>query len=343
MKSRGVNSLVCLLWVISFSMFLPASTCAGSSANAVLTITGTVNHPMQLTLGDLKKMHSTQVKFNEVKSDESFHGVFTYQGVSLQTILNMAEIEQKGSNFKKLVDATIVISDVTGKKVVLSWGEIYYRNPSEVTLAYSATPVFPVKTNCTKCHEPEEFEPAMDQLKRTVALPKLLINGDFYSDRFLEGVVKIEVVDLRPAIPVNRDAKLFSHQIKVSGSKVKPLTITSLAAYPSAVLTKKIVGVGRGYHGLHTFSGTPLSAVLSAAGLKPRMDQVVMLSAPDGYRTTFSMGELFVSTLGDKIILADIKDNSSFDRGGNIRVIVGPDNTDDRDVQAITAIEVIDL
>ena len=298
---------------------------------------------MQLTLTDLERMRSTQVKFNEVASDGTFHGVFTYQAVPLQTLLDMAQIEQKGSTFQKLVDATVVLSDASGKKVVLSWGEIYYHNPDEVTLAYSFSPVFPVKTNCAKCHEQDEFQPAMDQLRREVALPKLLINGDFYSDRFLEGVVKIEVVDVRPDIPVNRSAKLVSSRIQLRGAVTKPVTITSLNAYPAVKLTKKIVGVGRGYHGLHTFGGTPLSAVLSAAGVKPRMDQVVLVSAPDGYRSTFSMGELIVSAMGDQIILADTQNGSPLTSGGNIRVIVGPDNTDDRDVQAITDIEVIDL
>ena len=67
------------------------------------------------------------------------------------------------------------------------------------------------------------------------------------------------------------------------------------------------------------------------------------LVAVDGYRATFSMGELFVSSMGEQIILADTQNGAPLARGGNIRVIVGPDNTDDRDVQSITDIEVIDL
>lgn len=344
MKSAIVRSIMPALLLL-FCLLLSGNVCAAvtSSAAPMFTITGAVNYPKQLTLADLEQLRSTEVRFNEVASDGTFRGVFTYQAVPLQTLLNMAQIEQKDSTFKKLVDATIVLSDATGKKVVLSWGEIYYHNPDEVTLAYSASPVFPVKTNCATCHEPEEFQPAMDQLRRKVALPKLLINGDFYSDRFLEGVVNIEVVDVRPAIPVDRSAKLVSSQIQLSGAGTKPITITSLSAYPVVKLTRKVVGVGRGYHGLHTFGGTPLSAVLMAAGVKPHMDQVVLLSAPDGYRATFSMGELFVSNMGEQIILADTQNGAPLEYGGNIRIIVGPDNTDDRDVQAITDIEVIDL
>ena len=342
MKNSLSRFTLLLLVCLSLATIARADT-RDKQSQPIITITGTVNCPMQLTLNDLQQLQSTTVKFNEVSSDGAFHGVFSYHAVPLQTLLNLADIEQKGSTFKKLVDATIVLSDAKGKKVVLSWGEIYYHNPAEVTLAYRANPVLPVKHNCATCHEAEDYQFAMDQLRRNVALPKLLINGDFYSDRFLEGVVNIDVVDVRPAIPVNRDAKLFSRQIQFGGAVTKPLCITSLDDYPRTQFTKKIVGVGRGYHGLHHFNGTPLATLLSAAGVKPRMDQVVIIWAPDGYRSTFSMGELFVSATGQQIILTDTKDGKAFAQGGNIRILVGPDNTDDRDVQAITNIEVIDL
>lgn len=343
------NTLTCLIATLLLSLFLASQTVIAATAptavaqQPLFTISGAVNHPLQLNLNDLQQMQSTTVKYNEVDSAGNFHGVFTYQAVPLQSLLNLAVIEQKNSTFKKPVDATIVISDAKGGKVVVSWGEIYYSNPAEVTIAYRSTAVLPTKSNCARCHTSDEFQPTMDQLHRHVAMPKLLIDGDFYSDRFLEGIVNIEVVDVRPNIPVDHSAKLTSNQIELYGTSTQQNTITSLASYPSAKLTRKVVGVGRGYHGLHNFSGTPLAAVLTAAGVKPRMDQVVLLSAPDGYRSTFSMGELFISSEANEILLADSQNGGSLHQGGNIRLIVGPDNTDDRDVQAITSIEVIDL
>lgn len=309
----------------------------------LLTITGTVNHPMQLTMADLQRLQSVEVQQNEVSSDGVFHGVFIQRAVPLRTLLAMANIEQKGSTFKKLVDATIVLSDAKGKKVVLSWGEIFYHNPAEVVLSYQSTPVLPTKHNCTKCHEPEDYQFAMQQLNRTVALPKLVVTSDFFTDRYLEGVVNIDVVDVRPAIPVNRDAELYSSRIDLKGAVGKPLSITRLKHYPRSQISKKVVGVGRGYHGLHTFSGTPLANILKEGGAELSMDQVVILSAPDGYRATFSMGELMLSTMSDQILIADYRDGEAFEQGGKFRVIVGPDNTDDRDVQAVTDIEVIKL
>lgn len=308
-----------------------------------LTVTGSVNNPMTLTLSDLQQMQSTEIKMNEVSSDGAFHGVFVYQAVPLRTLLNMADIEQRSSTFKKLVDATIVLRDAKGNKVALSWGEVFYHNPAEITLAINATPVYPQKNNCNKCHVPEDYQFAFDQLNRKVAMPKLLVNGDFYSDRFLEGVTNIDVVDLRPNIPVNRDARLYSNRIQVRGEVKQPQIVNRLDVFPKIAVTKKVVGVGRGYHGLHRYEGTAIRHVLESAGVKPRMDQMVMIWAPDGYRSTFSMGELFISDRGDQIVLADTVDGQLLPEGGKIRVMVGPDNTDDRDVQAVTNIEVINL
>ncbi len=314
-----------------------------AQAEPVITITGCVNHPLQLSLSDLQRLESTELKMNEVSGDGAFHGVFHYRAVPLQTLLNMAGLNQKDSTFKKLVDATIVVTDSQGKKAVLSWGEIYYSNPAQVTLAYQVTPIYPVKHNCQKCHEPEEYQFALEQLGREVALPKLLVMGDFYSDRLLEGIVNIEVVDVRPQIAVDRQAALRSERITISGDLSKPLTLNDLSGYPAITIDKKIVGVGRGYHGLHSFGGTSLTNALTAAGITPKIDQVVIAWAPDGYRSTFSMGELFLSETGHTIILADTKDNAPFDQGGKMRIIVGPDHTDDRDVQAVTNIEAITL
>lgn len=332
-----------ILWTmlaLSGSLVLADSDPSGQG-EPLLTITGAVNHPMQLTLTDLQRLQTVEVQQNEVSSDGVFHGVFSQKAVSLRTLLAMANIEQKGSTFKKLVDATIVLSDAQGKKVVLSWGEIFYHNPAEVVLSYQSTPVLPVKHNCTKCHEPQDYQFAMQQLKRTVLLPKLVVTGDFYTDRYLEGVVNIDVVDVRPDIAVDQDAKLYSSAIQLKGAVAKLGQITSLEDYPRSQISKKVVGVGRGYHGLHTFSGTPLSNILKEAGIDLSMDQVVILSAPDGYRATFSMAEVMLSALSDQILIADTKDGEAIEQGGKFRVIAGPDNTDDRDVQAITDIEVI--
>lgn len=336
-------TVTCAVFTLLASLTLAASSPATATEDVLLTITGTVNHPMQLTLDDLKQLQTVEVQQNEVTLDGTYHGVFKHRAVSLRTLLTMANIEQKSTNFKKLVDATIVLTNNEGKKVVLSWGEIFYHNAAEVVLSYQATAIFPTKTNCAKCHEPEDYSFAMQQLKRTVALPKLIVTGDFFSDRYLEGVVNIDVVDVRPAIAVDRKAKLYSTQIDLTGSVSNPMLITSLDDYPRNQISKKVVGVGRGYHGLHTFNGTPLINLLTDAGAKHKMDQVVMLSAPDGYRSSFSMGELLVSTLADEILVADTKDGDALSQGAKFRVIVGPDNTDDRDVQAITKIEVIDL
>lgn len=319
---------------------------AADPAPPVLTVGGIVKHPLRLTLDDLAKFRSIPLQMNEVSRDGRFHGVFRYQAVPLRTLLEMALIEKEAQDFTKPVDVAVRLRDRQGRQVVLSWGEIFYSNPGEIALAYSAEPVMPRHSaaNCASCHSPAEYQPALDVLKRRVGFPKLLLTGDFFNDRNLEDVVSIEVLDLHPDIRVDRSAKPYSKSFRIAGTVDKPMEISNLARYEQIEVQKKVVGTGRGYHGLHRYRGVPLVKLLEAAGVKPELDQAVLVSAPDGYRALFAMGELFLSPLGRRIIVAASQNGKPFqDPGGRFTMIVPDELTDDRDVQAVDRIEVVDL
>jgi hypothetical protein len=83
----AMNKII-LIGLISLSFF-SADYCAGATG-AGFSITGAVRQPLQVTAGDLAKYQSVQVQLNEVLSDGGFHGSFTYQGVPLKTLLELA-------------------------------------------------------------------------------------------------------------------------------------------------------------------------------------------------------------------------------------------------------------
>jgi precorrin-2 methylase len=313
----------------------------------VMTITGEVKNPLKLTVQELSRFQSVEVRLNEVSRDGSFHGVYLHQAVPLRTLLDMAGIKKQDQPFEKEIDLAVRVTNGAGRQVVLSWGEIYYSNASEISIAFAAAPVRPMmpEARCQGCHGPEIYQKSLKQYDRPAQMPKLLVRGDFYSDRCLEGVTRIEVVDIHPKLKVDRKAKLDSKKFLVTGAVQKELKLTSLKGFPSMEMWKKVVGVHMGYHGLHRYEGVSLAKVLEKAGAGDELTKAVLISAPDGYRALFSFGELFQSFAGRRIMLAESDNGKSLagQRGGKYRIIVPEELVDDRDVQAVERIEVVDL
>jgi len=198
----------------------------------------------------------------------------------------------------------------------------------------------PHHKDCTKCHAPEFTKPYLDKLTRTVCLPKLVMANDFDADRSLEGIVSIEVIDLTPGGTVKKKGELYSPSITISGPGGKPVTMTDLAGLPRTTVTMNIVGDGRGFHGRNVFSGVPLTALVAAAGLTPDLQSILVISAPDGYQSSFSWGELTLSPQGQRIIIADEVDGKPLKKGGKFTLIPPDDQAADRDVNAVSRIEI---
>jgi hypothetical protein len=129
--------------LIALSCFFNAQVWA--EAQSIVSITGEVKQPLYMNMDDLKKFDSACVRLNEVNKDKGFHGVFYFHGSSLQTLLDLADIRKESSGFPKLVDLAIVVGNKKGEQVVLSWGEVFYRNPADIILGIEATPIMPKK------------------------------------------------------------------------------------------------------------------------------------------------------------------------------------------------------
>jgi precorrin-4 methylase/DMSO/TMAO reductase YedYZ molybdopterin-dependent catalytic subunit len=305
-------------------------------------ITGVVRQPLNLSMDDLRKFESVSVRLNEVTVDKSFHGVFLYRGVPLKTILELATVQKEETDFIKPIDLAIKVRNREGKQTVLSWGEVFYRNPSDVVIAFSATPIMPHR-DCTKCHKPEVYEPWFNQLKRQVGFPKLVVANDFYTDRCIEDITNIEVVDLHPKMDTKKLPSLFSQEFTLSGAVKVELHIADLSSHPHIEILAKQTGDGKGYHGLKHFRGVPLAEILKKANIKPDINTVLLISAPDGYRSLVSYSELFLSPFGQDIIVADMVDDKPIKENGKFMVVMPHDLSADRWVKAVDKIEAISL
>jgi precorrin-4 methylase len=345
MKRIAIILLTVLALLPAFRSSLAEEHPAG--ARGVMSITGEVKRPLKLSTGDLARFQSVEIQLNEVSRDGKFHGVYLHKAVPLRTLLDMAEIVKQDQPFEKPIDLAIRVTAASGKQVVLSWGEVYYSNATEVTIGYAAAPVKPMMTEdrCLKCHGPEIYRKSLIEYDRPAGMPKLLLSGDFYTDRCLENVTRIEVIDLYPKLKVDRTAKLESGEFRVTGAVARDLKLSDLKDYPRMEMMKKVVGVHMGYHGLHRYKGISLAKILEAAGAGNELTKAVVISAPDGYRALFSFGELFQSFKGRRIMLAESDNGKPLEgqRGGKYRIIVPEELVDDRDVLAVARIEVVDL
>ena len=323
----------CLLFI--FSGFLPVN----AEDHPVIRISGSVKHSLELTLMDLMRFESVNVRLNEVTRDTQFHGAFTYTGVPLRTLLEVAVIQKKKTAFPKPIDLAIIVENRQGQKVALSWGEIFYRNPADILVAHTALPVIPHRP-CQGCHTPEIYEERFSEMTRQVTLPKLVVTDDFYADRCIEEITAITVIDLQSHKEVQMHKELFSPQVTISGDGIQTSSIKNLRSFHHEKLTVKMTGDGKGYHGLRQVEGVSLSEILRQAGMKNDLDTVVFVSAPDGYRTLLSYGELFLSPRKHRAILADKLGQEPIRRNGQFMLITPEDLSADRWVKAVDNIEI---
>jgi precorrin-4 methylase len=309
-----------------------------------LTVGGAVGHPLNVGVDELARLGCVEARVAELTRDSSFNGVFIYKGVPLRTLLDLAVVRKDEGGFNKPLDLAVVVKDKHGKTVVVSWGEVFYKNPSHVFIALSAAPVRPHHAKgCGECHPSEVYQRTLSQLDRKIGFPKLIVANDFYTDRCIEDVVSIEVVDLRKPYERKQGQKLFSSNFVVSDGKGKSMEVTDLSVYPHLEATVKEVGDGRGFHGLKHFGGVSLRELLKKVDAKPDTDSAVLVSSVDGYRSLFSFGEIYLSPEGERIMIADSSKNRALKEDGRFMLVAPDDLAADRSVKAVNSIEIVSL
>ena len=309
-------------------------------------IAGLVKTTTSFSVEDLRRLEPVSLRANEVHRDGAFFGSYTVRGVPLRALLDAAVVQKGASAFDKPLDLAIVVTGDSGKRAVVSWGEVYYRNAPEIVVAFDSQPVIPHKP-CERCHGPEVFGDRLAMLKRSPAFPKLVVTRDFWGDRFVEGISKIEVVEPLPGDPAAPAKKREGHQKLWSESAAiaapgKPESVlSSLDGFARVEVDAIMAGDGIGFHGTRRFSGVALSEVLSKAGVAPDPATAILLTAPDGYRVLLSAAEVFDEPAAAPIILADQEGGNAIDDGGRFHLVLPADHAADRWLKSVSRIEVV--
>jgi precorrin-4 methylase len=322
-------------WLFCFILIFSVQSAGWAASSSGFSISGVVKQPIRLNLEDLSKFQSLCVRLNEVDSAKNFRGVFNYQGVPLRTLLDLAHIQKEQSSFPKALDMGIIVRNKAGKQIVISWGEVFYKNPAEIIVAFSSSPVMPYRA--------EAYKKWSNLLNQPISFPKLVVANDFYSDRCLEDITAIEVIDLNPKFKIQKKDKLYSPSFSISGSVKNPLLVSDLSVFTRVEAMIKPVGDGKGYLGLKLIQGVPLTELLKKAGATMDVNTAYLVSAPDGYRTLLSFGELFLNPAGARILVADQADNQPMEKTGKFNLYLPDELSADRAVNAIANIEVINL
>ena len=307
-----------------------------------LTVKGLVKKPLKLNVQEINRFPSIRVQLNEIRTDGGFQGIFTYRGVPLRNILEKAEIQKQRKHFYKGIDLALVVRNKEGKQVTLSWGEVFYRNPATIVVATSAKPIMP-HGDCKSCHDPEFSKRWLAPLHRKVGFPKLVVNSDTWSDRSLDHITEIEVVDLRPELPTQKLKDLNSPEFEISGPGVASIALRDLSSFPKSRKRLSMVGEGRGYHGTYDVSGASLKAVIERYVTKSDLNGAFVVSAPDGYRSLLSYGEIFLSPAGERVMIADSMKGEPIKENGKFIMMPIDDLMADRWVKAVSKIEWISL
>lgn len=316
----------------------------GTTPLLALTVGGSVGHPLNISQEELGKFGCIEARVTELTRDKHFNGVFNYRGVPLKTLLEVAGVQKEEGGFNKAIDLAVVIKDKNGKAAVVSWGEVFYKNPGQVFIAISATPIRPHHAKgCGECHPAAIYQAALDKLDRKIGFPKLVVTNDFYTDRCLEDVVSIEVVDLKTPYERKEGQKLYSPKFTVSDGKGKKLEVTDLSAYPRTESTVKEVGDGRGFHGLQHFGGVSLRELLKKVDAKMDTDSAVLVSSVDGYQSLFSFGEIYLAPDGQRIMIADSSRDRPLKENGRFALVAPDDLAADRMIKAVKEVEVVSL
>ncbi len=308
-----------------------------------ISFSGLVRQPLNLTLDDLNGFHIQKVRINEITSGREYRGAVVYQGVSLRQILDICTVAKEGSGYSKRIDLAVIIKNREGKRAVLSWGEVGYRNSGDVIIALRGEPVMPMK-KCSDCHKSEsEYKRWHDPLTRPIGYPKLIIAGDVYSDRCIENITSVEIVNVGKVDFDRKKGTAFSGDVSIIGNGKNTVKISDIGGTNRIDIAAKQTGDGKGFHGMHNYNGVPLAALLEKNGVHVDVNSLMVFSSPDGYRSIISGGELLLSAAGKNIIIADTREGKPIREMGKFHLVIPDDLSADRWVKSLGSIEILTI
>jgi len=326
------SSIVVAMMAVLFLLMVSKNSYSGT-----LAVKGAVNKELRLSLDDLKKMDSFHVndvpllrEKKDANEEEAMISKNSYRGVLLRDIL-----EKAGMKFIRKWEPGVYVR-VRGskdKEAVFSFGEIFYSSTGRSILL---------------AHEKNG-----DAMDISVGCGELIVANDMREGRRITGVneiivervnIELQAYDDRAKKIIRPPTTEFSLVNNVN-HKSAQIKLEDLKKLPSIVIPAAImVGDCEGFHGMFSYEGVPLAALLKKVGVSSYdldYSRYAVISSEDGFCATVSFGELFNSRLGNNIIIAYKKDGEDLSpKEGFAESVAGEDSTGGRSIKRINKIEI---
>jgi hypothetical protein len=292
-----------------------------------LVIEGEIANPGPVDFSDLP-LHSVIVKETLLDSTggDRFVGAYRYDGYSLFDILNRRVLKKANSAaFSPIIDLYIEIESKSGKKVVFSWGEIYYpNNLHKILISSGVSRIVPSKTN--------DLWPLPES-------SKIIVGSDLVTERNISDPVKITVKSINKTFAVAQGlSPMYSPDIKVFDNDKQVALIAPQTEEESVTFNTIFYGRGRGIHSTSPFTGLPLKDVIGKYYPYTRENiqtGIFCIAARDGYRCAFSYSEVFNRNDQQEFLLIRTAPDED---GGLFRLFAASDFFSDRAIKSLTEI-----
>jgi hypothetical protein len=127
-----------------------------------------------------------------------------------------------------------------------------------------------------------------------------------------------------------------------AAAAAQTLTITTAAAAHVTITTDDRGTAAK-------FDGVPLATVLTMAGVQlgdslrgPRLTEILLATAADGYKVAFALAELDPAFAAREVILADKRDGKPLDaKEGPFRIVAPGDKRPARWIRQVTELKVV--
>jgi hypothetical protein len=337
-----------------------------ASTHAV-SLKGAVARPGQLDAALTRGLPTYRRLVKVAGSNGRYRCTMEVEGYALKDVLDRVQVKKVDDGFNEALDTYITVKGQGGEQSLLSYSEAYLANDGGPLLVERARLLFPhhhqpldndntnptiLRTaeerselnlqSCSACHTGEKAP--------VLSVPQgwlLVTSSDDSSGRFVEDVAEINVHQV--GIPVKdtrataKNAVIDAPMLVGPDGKQTALTAQQYRRMPKSVWQDTTFGLGKGFHGRHTWQGTSLDALLRPL-LPPGTDPSktwVLVTAADGYRSLFSGSEVFAAPEGKSVLLADREDGKVLGAGsGRYHIVSRADFFIDRSVRLVKEIRI---
>jgi hypothetical protein len=336
-----------------------------ASTHAV-SLKGAVARPGQLDAALTRGLPTYRRLVKVSGSSGQYRCTMEVEGYALKDVLDRVQVKKVDDGFNEALDTYITVKGRGGEQILLSYSEAFLANDGGPLLVERARLLFPHHhqplddannptvlssigerrgydlQSCAACHTGEKI-PALSVPQGWL----LVTSSDGPGGRFVEDIAEIDVhqvgIRVKDTRATAKNVVIDAPMLVGPDGKQTTLTAQQYRRMPKSVWQDTTFGMGKGFHGHHTWQGTSLDALLRPL-LPPGTDPSktwVLVTAADGYRSLFSGSEVFAAPEGRSVLLADREDGKVLGAGsGRYHMVSRSDFYIDRSVRLVKEIRI---